>query len=810
MAYELQSQQSENFYARTNRELFRPRENTGNPQYDFYTHYSRLSGLQRLSLEQHTVNGNQISRYEPDISHSTTCSGTPSFVEAVERRALEVLRGAALVLTLSFNSPAFTSSGYAQDALRRFDLEAVGTAQALLSTDTTAPQFVSLANSFAARMNLPRPIFDEANAVDHSLEVKIAAPEYAARKLGNPEDAAEFIRCLHLIAGHNTSALYLQQLASHYYAEAKRRPVGEVLKEMAMLGFEMAAVTATNEQLEFGDDEAQGVGLAVAGGGESYLFDEADAMQLSLSERRTRWMERAARVLDEDETLERIFDSELRAQTRLVYRKLAQVFDHDEFGEHMREVSAATEDDDAFGAYLDSFEHAYEQYDEGFAVSLHMTDTDRKIACGDLDEDIDADSLPECARHLGEELRRLYTSGFPLHDRGEQPGVEGVTLTATLRDPMTRERVNVPTVVYGINTWMDAAIDEVFGGRVARTSRRYVWLPDTKRPARPVAREQVVPRVVETEIVKHGKTIQRREIRHSIERTISLVPRSRLHEQTQMIDVCPNPEERGEAREVLEVLLQKLRKDYHTRGLNVCAVYRELTARLAQTTDTAAVASLKREAWQHKETGRLSVKLFSAFNTHAVVRQAGLEAAPLCEERTHRVVRGSGFTMTQTIASGPHKFIIAQPTLNLIPTLSGKTVGEFADALHRLPRQEQERARRTFRERNPRLYARVRDGLRSELERASVPKLRYFRWALFPGNKPEHPVHTLTREDQAAAWELLKSRSKLGTEGAAEVTASVESEASVAVAQASRPRPVRQSTTRKQTVTVTRFAASVA
>ena len=80
-----QSQHAEQLYARTNRELFRPRESTGNPHYDFYTHYSRLSGLQRLSLETHTVNGTQISRYEPDISHSTTCAGAPGFVDSAPR-----------------------------------------------------------------------------------------------------------------------------------------------------------------------------------------------------------------------------------------------------------------------------------------------------------------------------------------------------------------------------------------------------------------------------------------------------------------------------------------------------------------------------------------------------------------------------------------------------------------------------------------------------------------------------------------------------------------------------------------------------
>jgi len=57
------------------------------------------------------------------------------------------------------------------------------------------------------------------------------------------------------------------------------------------------------------------------------------------------------------------------------------------------------------------------------------------------------------------------------------------------------------------------------------------------------------------------------------------------------------------------------------------------------------------------------------------------------------------------------------------------------------------------------LYSRVLDGLLTELEKASPKRLSYFRWAFYPGNKPEHPVHILTREDQSAAWKLLKELS---------------------------------------------------
>lgn len=161
--------------------------------------------------------------------------------------------------------------------------------------------------------------------------------------------------------------------------------------------------------------------------------------------------------------------------------------------------------------------------------------------------------------------------------------------------------------------------------------------------------------------------------------------------------------------------------------------------------------------------------------------------------------------MTQTFTGAPRKYIVAQPILNMIARLNGRGITDFARALGGLPRQEQERVRVSFRERNPQLYARVRDGLIGELERASASKLRYFRWALFPGNKPEHPVHTLTREDQSAAWELLKARSQVAARSTA---VSVGVESSIPVGSARTSRPARQTVNNKHRVLVTRVAVT--
>jgi len=184
-----------------------------------------------------------------------------------------------------------------------------------------------------------------------------------------------------------------------------------------------------------------------------------------------------------------------------------------------------------------------------------------------------------------------------------------------------------------------------------------------------------------------------------------------------------------------------------------------MSKRVRTSIDTAEIAGLKKEAWDHKEEGRLSLKLFTALTTQASVRQAALQTQPLREERTQTIVRGAGFTMTYTFSDRPRKFIVAHQLMTEAKAVGGKTVADFARRLNALPRQERERVRGTLRQENPHFYARVRDGLQTEIERASQKKLGYFRWALYPGNKPEHPVHALTGDDQAAAWALLRFRS---------------------------------------------------
>ena len=59
-------------------------------------------------------------------------------------------------------------------------------------------------------------------------EARIATLAHALKKLGNPEDAAEFMRCLNAICEEG-DARYQQVAASYYYGEIAERGAGAVL-----------------------------------------------------------------------------------------------------------------------------------------------------------------------------------------------------------------------------------------------------------------------------------------------------------------------------------------------------------------------------------------------------------------------------------------------------------------------------------------------------------------------------------------------------------------------------------------------------
>jgi len=205
-------------------------------------------------------------------------------------------------------------------------------------------------------------------------EARIATLAYALKKLGNPEDAAEFMRCLNAICEEG-DARYRQVAASYYYGEIAERGAGPVLKEMALIAMHLASLNPVTEELE-SDSEI-------------------------------------THALREESKPRSLFDREVAAINRMIRgRRKSAGFVHDEWTEWLNDLESngATVDelDDAFAQV-----EALDQYDEGGAI-VRMSAHDRTLACGRVDHEFTVDDLPEQARFLAGDLLRDYASGVEI------------------------------------------------------------------------------------------------------------------------------------------------------------------------------------------------------------------------------------------------------------------------------------------------------------------------------------------------------------------------------------------------------------
>jgi len=210
-------------------------------------------------------------------------------------------------------------------------------------------------------------------------EARIGSLAYALKKLGNAEDAAEFIRCLNAICEEG-DARYRQVAASHYYSEITARGIGDVLKEMALIAMQLASLHPVADETE----------TEVETG---YAAPEEDRFTQPQS----------------------LFDREVEVITRLVRgRRKSASFIHDEITDWLNDLEAGgasvEEMDDAF-----AHAEAMEQYDEGGAVIV-MSSHERTVACGRIDPEFVAEDLPERAQYLVAELRQAYVNGVRLEE----------------------------------------------------------------------------------------------------------------------------------------------------------------------------------------------------------------------------------------------------------------------------------------------------------------------------------------------------------------------------------------------------------
>jgi hypothetical protein len=183
----------------------------------------------------------------------------------------------------------------------------------------------------------------------------------------NPtEDAAEFIRYLNIICDES-DARGRQTIASYYYNEISNRGVRDVLRDMGLLAMQLASLNSTVEITETDETDAMG--------------HQSDSNAIFDSEKET-----------DSEARPSLFDQELATVIRLI-------------GGCGRGAWIEEPDD------ASRQENRLDQYDEGGAI-VSMSSHERTIACGRIDQELSAEDLPECARHLAGQLRRDYANGL--------------------------------------------------------------------------------------------------------------------------------------------------------------------------------------------------------------------------------------------------------------------------------------------------------------------------------------------------------------------------------------------------------------
>jgi hypothetical protein len=205
-------------------------------------------------------------------------------------------------------------------------------------------------------------------------EARIATLANAIKKLGNSEDAAEFVRCLNAICEEG-DARYRQVVASYYYGEIAERGAGPVLKEMALIAMHLTSLNPVMEEAE----------------------NDSEIVYALRGESRPRSP----------------FDREVAAVERMIQgRRKSAGFVRDEWTEWLNDLEAS-------GATVEELDEAFrhaealDQYDEGGAI-VRMSAHERTFACGRADHEFTADDLPEQARFLVGDLFRAYTSGVEI------------------------------------------------------------------------------------------------------------------------------------------------------------------------------------------------------------------------------------------------------------------------------------------------------------------------------------------------------------------------------------------------------------
>lgn len=550
---------------------------------------------------------------------------------------------------------------------------------------------------------------------------KILSIPYAQKRLNNIANAKEFVRVIMqaVCAGVEPDPRSLQIWASWAYdeiakryaqvlrnnsalaqraqtsdadaqklAEFKATIIQEVLTELASIARELTAITATNEDR---------------------LFDEPEVFELlprqeklSPTERRELFEQRYWEVMSIEDRLP-VFVSELKSicgklspahSSGIVYDDEAQ------FQSHLTRLAESGQySDDQLESLQDSHERVTEQYSEDGIVSLHMSDGERFVVEGTLEEDVTEEYLPADAKPIARDLLALFCDGEHLE-----------TLERFVELSLNR--------LYGDPT--DKSL------RVSRTMRSLGMRqePTCQYP--------------------NGTCHPNKPVRNRVS----------LFEYTYTVSVDPNREQRQYVREVLDILLQNMQRDFILRCMNRSTIFRQFHNRIAKASDLRTLIDVIKEAYQARSQKTINIKMFTALNTLYGCKRANIESTAL--------------TITEQRDGRFRTFMPAIPVIAMAEKIRVPDLRTLAITLHTLPPQERERVRKLFRQKRPDVYARIVNGLSRRIRNSSQAKRMYYRFAFYVDrktgtpNKADNMIHLLTAADTATLWEELKQSTGVG------------------------------------------------
>jgi hypothetical protein len=552
-------------------------------------------------------------------------------------------------------------------------------------------------------------------ADEAELQHRILTISYAEKRLDSNPDAVEFVRVIKECAG-DTDPRSLQIWASWAYdeiktgfdnyseasgisaAEYKARVVTEVLTKLGRMAMELTAVTATSEEQLLAEPEVYEYF------GQEHCYTDGDDER----ERQTLFDLRCRELLDKQDTTDP-FTAELRSITNKISRSHASSSRRSEaevFESYLLDEGIKEED---LETLVEDFERVTEQYTEDGATSLHMSDGERFIVDGTLEEDIDQDYLPFQVREIVPELRDLFTNGTKVSSDKEDE--------------------------YTISTFIEHQLDLIYGNRsdrearTVRTRRSIAYLPSELKSLIPEieqllsttrnrnvvrkfiqeqlqarfghSRHQVTPLKAnqwQTPADKAGTKRLRRVINcargdkkpsdpidnarstlyrmlPSIAKGTLTIDNAGLVEFEETTSVYSNAEERRYVEEVLNQIIQNMARDFILNSLNRSPRFRGFFRCLQAATDTRALIACIQAAYDARKSGKLSIKLFTALSTIYGVKRAELESIPLrrnafeerqfAEEALNLIVQNMARNMARMNPQASQAFRSALRTLEI-------------------------------------------------------------------------------------------------------------------------------------------------